>query len=145
MLELIEVTKWELSERASKPRGLLRIAAPAPMASGTFPDLLAEFMGYYPEVNIALLLANSVDLVDDAIDVQLSIGPIEDVNFIVRRLSLLRMVVCASPPYWEKHGKPQRPDELGSHDALTLVRSGINPAWHFVVDGEVPRLRSTLV
>ncbi len=77
------------------------------MGGGESPNLLAEFMRYYPDVTISLQLTNrAVDLAEEGIDVELRSGPIEDANLIVRKLLLMNMVVCASPVYWKKHGKP---------------------------------------
>lgn len=131
VLEMVELTQAELQERANQPRGRLRIAAPVGMASGDLPNLLAEFMGYYPDVNTSLQLSNDVDLAEEGIDVGLRFGPIEDENLIVRRLLSMPMVVCASPVYWRKHGTPQRPEDLANHTALTLVRQGLDPVWRF--------------
>lgn len=131
MLEMVELTQAELQEHANAPRGRLRIAAPYGMASGDLPNLLAEFMGYYPEVTITLQLSNHTDLAEDGIDVELRFGPIENENLIVRKLLQMHMVVCASPVYWKKHGTPEHPDDLAGHDALTLLRQGSHPVWRF--------------
>lgn len=131
VLEMVELTQAELQERANEPRGRLRIAAPYGMASGDLPNLLAEFMGYYPEVTITLQLSNHTDLAEDGIDVELRFGPIENENLIVRKLMQMHMVVCASPVYWKKHGMPEHPEELAGHDALTLLRQGSHPVWRF--------------
>lgn len=136
MLEMVELTQAELAERANEPRGRLRIAAPHSMASGELPTLLAEFMGFYPEVIVSLSLANSVDLAEDGIDVELRFGPIENDNLIVRKLLQVPMVVCASPIYWKKHGKPTHPAQLLQHDALTLIREGAHPVWRFEDKGK---------
>lgn len=137
VLEMVELTQAELQERANEPRGRLRIAAPYGMASGDLPNLLAEFMGYYPEVTITLQLSNHTDLAEDGIDVELRFGPIENENLIVRKLLQMHMVVCASPLYWKKHGTPERPEELAVHDALTLLRQGSHPVWRFEHGGQV--------
>lgn len=131
VLEMVELTQAELQERANEPRGRLRIAAPYGMASGDLPNLLAEFMGYYPEVTITLQLSNHTDLAEDGIDVELRFGPIENENLIVRKLLQMHMVVCASPVYWKKHGTPTHPEDLAGHDALTLLRQGAHPVWRF--------------
>ncbi|MDB5731227.1 MAG: LysR family transcriptional regulator [Variovorax sp.] len=137
MLEMVELTQAELQEHASQPRGRLRIAAPHGMAQGELPLLLAEFMGYYPEVDISLALSNRVsDLVEGAIDVALRVGPIEDDNLIVRRLRLMELVVCAAPGYWDKHGTPVHPTQLAGHAALTAAHQGLHPQWRFQVDGK---------
>ncbi|MET0544084.1 MAG: LysR family transcriptional regulator [Variovorax sp.] len=137
MLEMIELTQAELQDHASKPRGRLRISASHGMGQGNLPSLLAQYMGYYPDVHISLQLTNRVvDLAEEGIDVALRFGPITDDNLIVRRLLLMDLVVCASPRYWKKHGKPAHPTDLSRHDALTTFNQGQHPSWGFQVDGK---------
>lgn len=136
VLEMIELTQAELQERASQPRGRLRVSVTHGMGQGELPGLLAEFMGHYPEVDISLVLGSGTDdLAGDGIDLALRFGPIEDVNLIVRRLLRVELVVCASPAYWEKHGTPAHPGELAGHRALTRSHLGLHPQWRFQVEG----------
>jgi len=137
MIEMVELTQAELQERASQPSGRLKISAPHGMGSGDLPNLLAEYMRYYPDVRISLQLTNrEVDLAEEGIDVELRAGPIEDANLIVRKLLRVDMVVCASPLYWRKHGKPGHPRDLATHEALTHSSLGSNPVWRFEDGGQ---------
>ncbi len=137
VMEMVELTQAELHEHASRPTGRLRISAPHGMGQGDLPKLLAQFLGYYPEVTISLHLSNrTVDLAEEAIDVALRVGPIADDNLIVRKLMLMKLVVCASPVYWKKHGMPEHPSDLARHDALTHSRLGSHPLWRFEVEGK---------
>ena len=136
VMELLQLTHAELSAHASRPTGRLRISAPHGMSQGTFPSLLAQFMGYYPEVTISLHLSNrAIDMAEEAIDVALILGPLANENLIVRKLRHVSMVVCASPAYWEKNGAPELPADLSSHVALTNSRLGQHPVWRFEADG----------
>ena len=137
VMEMVALTQAELQEHASRPTGRLRITAPHGMGQGDLPLLLAQFMGYYPEVSISLHLTNrTVDMAEEAVDLALRFGPIEDDNLIVRKLLQMPLVVCASPIYWKKHGKPEHPAELATHDTLTHSRLGSHPQWRFEVDGK---------
>lgn len=137
MMEMVELTQAELHDHASRPTGRLRISAPHGMGQGDLPKLLAQFLGYYPDVSISLHLTNrDVDMAEEAVDVSLRVGPIADENLIVRKLVLMKLVVCASPVYWKKHGMPEHPSELPKHDALTHSRLGPHPVWRFEVDGK---------
>jgi len=137
MLEMVELTQSALQERASQPAGRLRISAPHGMGQGDLPNILAEFMGHYPEVTISLhLTSRSPDLVDEGIDLALRLGPIENENLIVRRLVPVKFIVCASPVYWRKHGKPTHPTELSKHVTLTSSALGHAPRWRFDADGD---------
>ncbi|RZL87207.1 MAG: LysR family transcriptional regulator [Variovorax sp.] len=137
VLEMVALTQAELQEHANRPTGRLRIAATHGMGQGDLPQLLGQFMGHYPEVSISLQLTNrSIDMAEEAIDLALRFGPIEDDNLIVRKLARVELAVCASPTYWKKHGMPKHPADLAQHDALTLSRSGPHPQWRFEVDGK---------
>jgi DNA-binding transcriptional LysR family regulator len=137
MMEMFELTQAEVQEHANHPTGRLRISAPLGSGQGDLPKLLGQFMGHYPDVSVSLQLTNRpVDMAEDAIDLALHFGPIEDENLIVRKLARRDLVVCASPHYWKKHGKPSHPRELAGHDALTQSRLGAHPAWRFEVDGQ---------
>jgi len=139
VLELIESTQAEVQGRAEQPAGRLRIAALHGMGSGEIPALLGQFLGYYPDVHISLRLTDApLDLAEEGIDVELRFGPVDDVNLIVRKLLPMRMAVCAAPAYWKKHGVPDHPDALGTHDALTLSRAGLHPHWRFEDDAGAP-------
>jgi DNA-binding transcriptional LysR family regulator len=137
MMEMFELTRAEVQEHASRPTGRLRLSAPLGAGQGDLPKMLGQFMGHYPDVGISLELTNrSIDMAEDAIDLALHFGPIEDENLIVRKLSRRDLVVCASPVYWKKHGKPSHPRDLAGHDALTQSRLGSHPQWRFEVDGK---------
>jgi DNA-binding transcriptional LysR family regulator len=147
MLEMLALTRAELQQQASKPGGRLRVSAPRGMGQGRLPALLAKFMGHYPDVRLSLhLTQRDVDMADEAIDVALRFGPVEDDNLIVRKLRKVPLVVCASPRYWTKHGTPAHPGDLAGHDALTSSRLGPHPRWRFETEGrpvDVP-LRSRM-
>ncbi len=147
MLEMFEHAQVELQALATQPMGRLKIAAPAGAGHGDLPSLLGQFMTHYPEVSITLLFTNDeIDMAGDAIDLMFRHGPIEDENLIVKRIRRRSQIVCASPDYWRKHGKPLRPEDLAQHHALTHSKLGSAPKWIFDVDGqalEVP-LRSRL-
>lgn len=137
LLEMMALTRDELLHRSREPSGRLRMTAPQGIGSVELPGLLADFMRRYPEVQISLDLSNSVrDMIEEGMDLALRIGTTLDPNLIARKLRPIHMVICAAPAYWERHGRPEHPDDLSGHDALTLSLSGIQPAWSFMVNGK---------
>lgn len=138
LLEMIDLTSQELKQHSQLPSGRLRMTAPIGMGSAELPALLADFMRRYPDVHVSLTLSNHVmDMVDQGLDLALRIGRVPDANLIVRKLRRVGMAVCATPAYWQKHGKPLHPDDLADHDTLTYSPLGAAPEWRFKVDGEV--------
>lgn len=47
-----------------------------------------------------------VDLVGENVDVSLRMGPLEDSGLVSRKMVDLTRVVCASPSYLARHGRP---------------------------------------
>ena len=137
LVEMIDLTRDELLQRAHLPSGRVRITAPHALGGLELPQLLAEFMQKHPLVQISLDLNNRmIDLVDEGVDVALRVGRIADSNLIVRRLRPIDLVVCAAPAYWTAQGIPAHPDELAHHAALTYSLLGPTPEWRFKVGDE---------
>jgi DNA-binding transcriptional LysR family regulator len=137
LVDMIELTRLELQQRAKLPTGRLRLTAPQGLGHYDLPKVLGEFMTRYPEVTVSLDITNQVlDMVDEGIDVALRVGPIPEGNIIVRKLQRLSWVVCAAPAYWERRGLPTHPDDLADHDALTFSLRDTAHEWRFEVDGQ---------
>jgi DNA-binding transcriptional LysR family regulator len=60
---------------------------------------------------------------DDDVDVSLRMGPLEDSGLVAHKIVDLRRVVCASPAYLARHGRPAEPADLVRHACLTLSRN----------------------
>lgn len=77
-----------------------------------------------------------VDLVDDNIDIAFRVGPLGNVSFGARKIADLTQVVCASPAYLARHGRPVHPRDLAQHACLTLSHIQGARTWSFSVAGE---------
>lgn len=138
LVEMIALTQAELQHRSRRPSGRLRLTAPHGLSHTQLPNLLADFMQRYPEVQIQLHLTNRmVDMVDEGIDIALRVGRITDSSLIVRKLRPVAFAVCAAPAYWEARGVPTLPEELSDHDALTYSLGGTASEWRFDVEGQM--------
>jgi DNA-binding transcriptional LysR family regulator len=106
----------------STPTGILRITAPVLFGSTVLSGLVAEYMELYPQVNIDLVLSDQLlDLVQEGIDVAFRVGQLEDSSLIGRYLGDVKAMVCASPDYIAKFGKPNHPDEIENHQVLSAT------------------------
>lgn len=134
LLEMMALTRDELQHRTPESSGRLRMAAPQGIGSVELPALLADFMKRYPEVYISLDLSNRVlDMVEEGLDLALRGGTTPNDNLIARKLRRIDLVVCVTPAYWQQHGVPSHPDDLATHDVLTLSLAGRHPEWRFKV------------
>ena len=64
------------------------------------------------------------DLIEENIHVALRVGRLPDSQLIARKLSDVRMVVCASPDYLERRGLPQTPEPGRAVVPLSQNRQG---------------------
>ena len=102
----------------SKPRGILRLNTSPGMPQLIAPSI-AEYSGLYPDVTVHLAATSRMlDLVEEGFDLAIWYAAVADPSLIVRRLAHYRMIICASPEYLAKHGRPEHPSELTEHDAV---------------------------
>jgi DNA-binding transcriptional LysR family regulator len=132
VLELVQMTQGELLERATKPSGRLTVSAPPRLMQTPVPEMLGRFLTLHPAVSLKLQLTNRmVDLVEEGVDIGLRVGVIPDVSMIVRRLTPVALTVAATPAYWQAHGIPTHPSELGAHSTLVATHNEEAPLWRF--------------
>jgi DNA-binding transcriptional LysR family regulator len=117
--------------------GPIRVATTNDFGRRFLRPLLDTFQDRHPGVHITLLLSDTTqDLVEERIDLALRNGPLPNSSLRARLLIRGPRLVCASPMYWAKRGKPARPEELADHNCIVLARPGAPlAAWPFR-DGE---------
>jgi DNA-binding transcriptional LysR family regulator len=114
----------------STPRGLLRVNAPMSFGTIKLGPLIADFMARYPDLQIQLVLSDEhVDPVQGGLDVTLRIAELDSSSLIARKLIAVDRVVCASPGYFKKNGKPKLPDDLRQHNCLTYGFLSTGNQW----------------
>jgi DNA-binding transcriptional LysR family regulator len=132
VLRDIDEMDLSVAREVQQPRGVLRVNAPVVFGTRHLSPLLAEYEGRYPEVAIDLNLTDRfIDLVEESADLAVRIGTLTESTLVARRLCPIRLVLCASPGYLERHGTPRTPDDLAHHNCLgyTYTRGGAE--WEF--------------
>ena len=105
--------------------GPIRVTATNDFGRTQLRPLLDAFQLRHRGIHVTLLLSdNTVDLIDERIDLALRSGPLPDSALRARLLVRGKRLVCAAPAYWAVHGKPSHPDELAGHNCLVLARPG---------------------
>ncbi|KWC93261.1 LysR family transcriptional regulator [Burkholderia cepacia] len=119
-LEQVRIAETSVERLRASPSGTLRISAPITFGACVVAPLAATFQQMHPLVRIELALSNRVvDLVDESFDLAVRIGELGDVDLIAKPLTMYRMVICASPDYLARHGRPETPQDLGMHHCLS--------------------------
>jgi DNA-binding transcriptional LysR family regulator len=115
------------------PRGLLRVSAPVYFGELFVTPLLAGLAAREPELRIELVLDDRfVDLLAEGFDLAVRIGRAGGgASLAMRRLGRTRAIVCASPSYLERRGRPLAPKDLLEHDCLRYTLAPIRNSWRF--------------
>jgi len=114
-----------LAEQAQgKPRGRLRITAPASFGTEALMPAMADYLALYPTVELDMVFSNAIaDLVEDGFDVAIRVGALPDSGLIARPLAPCQMMIYAAPSYLARKGEPRRPEDLSAHDCLAFSPS----------------------
>lgn len=127
----IEEANMAVSELEAAPRGVLRLNVPVVFGRLHIAPALPDFLERNPAVTIDLTMTdNVVDVVEEGADLAIRIAELKDSTLIARRLAPSRRLICASPAYLDRHGRPQSPQDVASHNCLTYKFSpGQSQVW----------------
>ena len=128
ILERVAIAETEAEAQASEAQGVLRVTAPVTFGTSLLIPALRQYRQRAPHVKIELVLTdNSLDIVEEGIDIAFRIGDIPDSRIIQRVLMPYRMVVCAAPDYVVDHGMPSHPSELAEHELVGFAKTAETP------------------
>ena len=132
ILHDIEDAERQASGEYQHAKGRLAITAPSLFGRLHVLPIVNQFLDTYRDVSIQLYLSNHVmDLLEERIDLGIRIGTLSDSSMIAIQVGTLRQVVCASPHYLSKHGRPRSPDELAEHQCILFSKGGEPADWPF--------------
>lgn len=139
VLTELEVLEHRLSDDAHGVRGVLAVAAPPLFGALHLGPIVADFMTEYPDIQLRLLLTDRhIDLVDEGVDIAISVRELGNSSYIARRLTAVRMTVCASPAYLDARGTPLHPRDLAGHNCLLFAEQPglLHSDWTFLEAGQ---------
>ncbi|EHK0043905.1 LysR family transcriptional regulator [Vibrio parahaemolyticus] len=116
--------------------GHIKMSVPTISGDLILADAVAEFCNLHPGLTVDMSLDNRfVDLVADGYDLVIRTGYLEDSSLIARHILDSQWVVCASPSYIAKNGKPIEPIDLTSHNCLQYAYQTTGASeWEFKSD-----------
>jgi len=142
------LARWDEAERAVSARhqrasGHLIVSAPAAFGRLHVAPHASSFLKANPEVQLSFNLTDRVvDLVREGYDMGIRIGGQIDPNFVAIKLASNQRVVCGTPAYFRKRGKPRSLDDLRQHNCLAFnLQGGQQRGWYFLKDGKTVTVR----
>lgn len=144
ILQDVEEANLCVMERGDIPHGTLRVSLPVTFGRLHIAPILSHFLAQYPQVKLDLQLSDGLaNLVEADLDVALRIGNLDrsSGSLIVRKLASYSRLVCGSPAYFERHGKPSHPNDLTRHNCLLFAYASGHQTWRFQREAQVCEVR----
>ncbi|MEY4883858.1 MAG: hypothetical protein RIS34_1712 [Pseudomonadota bacterium] len=128
----VEVAEEEITSQSIAVKGLIKVNVPVSFGLWELAPLWPDFMAKFPDVELDITLADRiVDLVEEGYDIAVRIAHLPNSSLVSRKLASTRLVLCASPAYLKKHGKPKHPSELAEHAVLSYRLLATGDQWNF--------------
>ncbi|HKO91755.1 MAG TPA: LysR family transcriptional regulator [Polyangiaceae bacterium] len=114
-----------LTEATAKPGevvGRVRLTVPRSAHPFVIQPVLPTFRERHPRVEVDVVFEDKrVDIVAEGYDAGIRLSEYVERDMVsVRLTEPFRLVVVGSPEYLDKHGTPQRPEDLLQHECLTF-------------------------
>jgi DNA-binding transcriptional LysR family regulator len=127
------------------PAGTIRLTASEHAAYTVIYPVLARLAADYPEIKIEVNVDNMlVDLVAGRFDAGIRLGEHVERDMIAVRIAPdMRMAIVGTPAYFERHPRPETPQDLTQHECIGIrlpTHGGLLP-WEFDKDGRSVTVR----
>lgn len=139
IIDAEDSAKSELGPASAKAKGVLRMTAPSVFGQSIVVPMLSRLLEAHPDLSVDLDLSDKViDIVGQGLDLALRLAPLGDSELVAKRITSNPRVICASPDYLRRNGRPTKLTELAAHHCIQLQAI---PRWPFIIDGELTRKR----
>ncbi|MDJ0612376.1 MAG: LysR family transcriptional regulator [Rhizobiaceae bacterium] len=128
----LEAANDGVSGTIGTPKGVLRLTAPVEFGRIYVAPILAEYLDLYPEVSARLLAVDRVvNLAEEGLDIGVRIGPLTSSGLMALKVGEVRRVICGSPEYFERHGRPKESGDLKHHRLVAATTVAPKVEWRF--------------
>ncbi len=137
VLEELRAAEESLSVGAKSASGRLIVTAPTAFGRKHIAPHLPAFTAEHPNLAITLHLSERlVDLKNERFDLAVRIADLKSADLIAAKLARNHRVVCGSPAYFKRAGRPKGLADLARHNCLvTSTEDGVPDAWSFLDKG----------
>jgi DNA-binding transcriptional LysR family regulator len=135
ILKAMDEAEAEVTEAGTSPRGLLRLHCGSTFGMHQLAPAIPRFQARHPSVSLDITISDErLDMMQEAVDLAIRIGPLDESSLVARRICNLERVICAAPSYLERHGTPRTPDDLQRHNCLWITSLPALRRWPFDTD-----------
>jgi LysR family transcriptional regulator, regulator for bpeEF and oprC len=119
----------------NEPRGRLRVDAPTVLGRYVLGPAIPQFLAKYPELSVDFTVRDHlIDPIAEGVDVVVRMAELRESDLVSRKVGSMRIVLVGSPSYFAKRGRPTKPADLRSHDAIGFMSGGSPLPWRFRSD-----------
>jgi DNA-binding transcriptional LysR family regulator len=138
ILDELRAAEESLSVGTKGAIGKLIVSAPTAFGRKHIAPHLPAFVDAHPDLNVTLHLSERlVDLRNERIDLAIRIADLKSADLHAAKLAKNHRVVCASPAYFKRAGKPKTLGDLARHNCLvTATEDGLSDHWSFAEKGK---------
>ena len=134
-LAQVDEAEAAVMRTATDATGLLRVVTTIAFGRRRLAPLLQQYAMLHPEVEVHLETAEqATNIVETGHDIAICFDPPPDSSLIMKRLADNPRVMCASPHYLLRRGRPARAEDLADHDMI-VVGAAQQDLWRSIGGG----------
>lgn len=108
-----------LSGLKDEPSGLLSVVSGPVFANKYIIPYLAEFIEHYPKIHLKLDLRHLMpNMMEERVDIVVGVYGVAPPDAVQRSVTQTRRIMCATPAYLKKRGRPKKPADLLKHSLI---------------------------
>jgi DNA-binding transcriptional LysR family regulator len=136
ILHSVEEAEQEAGGMHMRPTGQLKVHSMTGIGQHYVVDAIARYRKHFPDVTFNLSMSNRTpNLVHEGFDVSVVLATdLPDSSYVSQKLGTTYSIMCASASYVQTYGAAQKPEDLLTHQCLSLV-SPVIPLEEWVFDG----------
>lgn len=132
LLADMEEAETEITSRSREAVGLLRVSVPVSFGIRHLAEVWGAFRRKHPKVTLEINLSDRVaDLAEEGLDLAIRIARLPSSSLVTRQLATTRVVLCASPQYLRRAGRPKHPRDLAEHAVVAYSYWSERDEWEF--------------
>jgi len=140
ILNALEASKDSVKSLMSQVSGTLKVGMPNSLSQCYVVPALKAFKEKYPNLNLHIVSGNNLsNLLNNGFDLIIQCGQMPDSNLYYKPVGTMHKILAAAPEYLAKHGTPQKPEDLQTHNCL-INSDFITNYWKIMDKGKIKEI-----